>query len=310
MTSRNTMAEVKIRNNIASVHVTLNEYDEAETLYRLSLDLMNKYPQDTDEYHYLMEKTLSSLAGVLARQQKYHEAQIMYRQSLDLMDKHPLDIDTDHHLMAETLNGLASVLAHQQKHYEAEKLFLRTLEIYRKQEQEDPGEWDFVIAFQFISLATAIQYQHRHDEANDLYNEALSILLRLVKDCSMPTDTIGMIVEGIRFICEYLLTQNSENNHYLADACNELGGYYLYAKESAPEAEFWFRKSLSIYRMVFKSDASSHTVKMMLVCGNLAKLLQNQNRDYKIDADIKETIDLYNSTYETHNEMMEELLLV
>jgi len=120
---RDGVQEAVILNNIAALHETTGSYQEAEMLYRRSLELSERA---LGPEHPTTVTTLSNLAAVLEATGRYQEAEMLYRRSLELSER---VLGPQHPTTATTLNNLAAVLEATGRFQEAEVLYHRSLEI-------------------------------------------------------------------------------------------------------------------------------------------------------------------------------------
>ena len=112
-----------ILNNIAALQETTGRYQEAEMLYRRSLELSERV---LGPEHPTTATTLNNLAAVLEATGRYQEAEMLYRRSLELSER---VLGPEHPTTATTLNNMAGLAAKTQNYSLAEQLMARAVHI-------------------------------------------------------------------------------------------------------------------------------------------------------------------------------------
>jgi tetratricopeptide (TPR) repeat protein len=113
-------------NRFASFSSSQGKYDEAEPMYRETLELTEKA---LGKEHPQTLVSMNNLASLLARQGKYDEAEPMYRETLELTEK---ALGKEHPHTLVSMNNLAYLLESQGKYDEAEPMYRETLKLTEK----------------------------------------------------------------------------------------------------------------------------------------------------------------------------------
>jgi tetratricopeptide (TPR) repeat protein len=150
---------------VADVYYFQSKYEQAEPLYKRSLEISEK---TLGKDHPSVATTLNNLAELYQAQGKYAEAEPLYKRSLEISEK---TLGKDHPDVAATLNNLAELYQAQGKYAEAAPLYKRSLEIYEKTLGKDHPD----VATTLNNLAELYQAQGKYAEAAPLYKRSLEI---------------------------------------------------------------------------------------------------------------------------------------
>ena len=150
---------------LARFYKSLNQWEEAERCYKLSLTISKSQFGDR---HPDTASSLNNLAELYRSQGRYSEAEPLYVQALEICqtelgDRHP---DT-----ASSLNNSAKLYRSQGRYSEAEPLYVQALEIC----QTELGDRHPSTALSLNDLAGLYSSQGRYSEAEPLYVKALEI---------------------------------------------------------------------------------------------------------------------------------------
>lgn len=152
-------------NNIAILYVSQSRYDEAEPLFRRSLEIREK---QLGSYHPDTGTSLGNLAALFQSQGRYDEAEPLLLRSVGICEKL---FGRYHSETGMSLFNLANLHISQGRSAETEQLYLRSLEIMEKQLGEDHPNTAIVLD----RLAVLYDNQDRFDEAEPYYRRSLEI---------------------------------------------------------------------------------------------------------------------------------------
>ncbi len=153
-------------NNLATwYHITGEDYQRAEALYREALAMKLRFPPDD---YIDVAKSQSNLASILMQRGAYDEAEELYRQSLEMRKELYGDEDPT---VATTLRSLGVLYYTKGDLGQAELRLRRSLEL--REQLYDPG--DTRIATALTSLGRLRHAQGRFDAAEQLFTRALAI---------------------------------------------------------------------------------------------------------------------------------------
>ncbi|WP_417913250.1 tetratricopeptide repeat protein [Candidatus Electronema sp. TJ] len=152
-------------NDLAVVYYSQGRYEEAEPLYKRSLEIWEKA---LGKEHPHVAATLNNLAELYRTQGRYEEAVPLYKRSLEIWEK---ALGKEHPHVAAALNNLAGLYQTQGRHEDAEPLFKRSLEIV----EISLGKEHPHVATTLNNLAALYRAQGRYEEAEPLYKRSLEI---------------------------------------------------------------------------------------------------------------------------------------
>ncbi|RYP20805.1 hypothetical protein DL767_009390 [Monosporascus sp. MG133] len=213
---------ITLFSHVAASCFLLGKYDEAEQMYRQTLELKKSM---LDREHPDTLTSMNNLALVLYREGKYEEAERMHRQTLELKEKvlgktHPdtlasmnnialiLDsqgkykeaeqmhrevleireavLDREHPDTLTTMDNLANVLNNQGKHEEAERMLRQTLKLSQK--VLDNNHPDIIASM--TNIALVLDSQGKYEEAERMHRQTLELskkMQRRLLDLSQKT---------------------------------------------------------------------------------------------------------------------------
>ena len=152
-------------NDLAVVYNSQGRYEEAEPLYKRSLEIWEKA---LGKEHPHVAATLNNLAELYRTQGRYEEAEPLYKRSLEIWEK---ALGKEHPHVAAALNNLAALYYKQGRYEEAEPLYKRSLEIREEKLGKDHPD----VATTLNNLAALYRAQGRYEEAEPLYKRSLEI---------------------------------------------------------------------------------------------------------------------------------------
>jgi tetratricopeptide (TPR) repeat protein len=208
-------ARVNLLFHAAQSSLILGKYDEAERMYRETLNCNRKTLSDE---HLSTLYSMNNLALVLNKQGKYDEAKIMHEQVLTLETK---VFGIEHPSTLDSMNNLALVLNNQGKYNEAEIIHRQALDGYKKiLGAEHPSTLNSM-----NNLALVFNSQGKYDEAKIMHQQALALKTKV-------------------FGTEHLSTYNSIDN--IARVLDNQGKY--------DEAEIMCRQALAGFKKMLGTD--------------------------------------------------------
>ncbi|MCP4369974.1 MAG: tetratricopeptide repeat protein, partial [Deltaproteobacteria bacterium] len=116
-----TVELAQIQHNLAWLYSDMGKYEEAEPLYKRSLEVRESA---LGKAHPEVATTLNNLANLYRQQGKYEEAEPFYKRSLEITEK---SLGPDHPSIATILNNLADLYSDMGKYKEAEPFYKRSL---------------------------------------------------------------------------------------------------------------------------------------------------------------------------------------
>ena len=151
--------------NLAEALIQQHRLDQAETLYRRSLSIL-----ETQSDPSLLAMTRCKLADLYFRKlRNLPQAEELYQQALVAWKRAP---ERDHPQIALALTGLAEVYLAQRRYPEAEPLLKQALEIQEKALGPDHPQ----VAKVLLDYASLLHKQHRPREAAPLEKRAKRIM--------------------------------------------------------------------------------------------------------------------------------------
>lgn len=160
------------RGVLAMMRTKSNNYDEAEGLFRQSLQLRQKFlPSDELD----IAASLSSLADLDTRRGRYDEADSFLQRALTIREK---ALGSHHPAVAQTLNDVGLLRAAQGRAAEAEAEYQKALDICRKSPRPPACE----VAVTLKNYAALLRANNRAAEAERLEAQALAMALRSTKE--------------------------------------------------------------------------------------------------------------------------------
>lgn len=153
-------------NNLAAMLEARGDYDEAEALYRRTLDLKRNLYGDE---HFEVALALNNLGVVLLKRNELNQAEPLLRESLALSRAL---LRSDHPKVGAILQNLAVIVESREDYDSAERFHREALIIKVSQ----LGDKHPSVATGFNNLAFCLQATGKFEEAEDLYRKALGIL--------------------------------------------------------------------------------------------------------------------------------------
>jgi tetratricopeptide (TPR) repeat protein len=145
--------------NLGAVLESFGNYEEAEKLYRQSLDIAEKIGDTAG-----VASSLHQLGIIQQYRGNYEEAEKLYRQSLDIKKE-----IGDTAGVASSLHQLGMIQEYRGNYEEAEKLYRQSLDILK--EIGDTAR----VASSLHQLGMVQQYRGNYEEAEKLYRQSLDI---------------------------------------------------------------------------------------------------------------------------------------
>jgi tetratricopeptide (TPR) repeat protein len=241
-------------NDLALVYADQSRYEEAEPLYRRSLEIKEK---TLGKDHPSVATTLNNLAGLYRQQGRYEEAEPLYKRSLEIWEQ---SLGKEHPYVAAALNNLAGLYRHQGRYAEAEPLYKRSLEIRENKLGKDHPS----VATTLNNLAELYRQQGRYAKAEPLYKRSLEIQEdKLGKDHPSVATTLNNLAnlynsQGCYAEAEPLYKRSLEiredelgkDHPSVAQSLNNLAGLY-YSQGRYDEAEPLCKRTLAILKAKF-----------------------------------------------------------
>ncbi|KAI1159422.1 hypothetical protein F5B18DRAFT_587349 [Nemania serpens] len=161
----NSKAKQKLMYNVSTSYYRLGKYDEAEAMYRQTLQL---YEGVLGREHPSTLSSINNLALVLGSQGKYGEAETMHRQTLQLKEG---VLGREHPDTLSSMNNLALVLGSQGKYGEAEAMHRQTLQL----REEVLGREHPDTLSSMNNLANVLGSQGKYGEAETMHRQTLQL---------------------------------------------------------------------------------------------------------------------------------------
>ncbi len=155
-------------NNLGGAYKKSDQIEQAESLYKKSIEIQRKIPKET-EYDPALAISLNNLAGIYNLQGQYEKAKDLYEEAL-IIDKEVFG--EDHPETATDMNNLGAVYEFQGNYDKAGSLYLQALDIREKKLVKNHPN----IANSLNSLAVLYQKWNKANEAGPLYVRAIDIL--------------------------------------------------------------------------------------------------------------------------------------
>ena len=152
-------------NNLASLHLELVRYAEAELLFKRAL-VVGESELGPD--HISLGSPLNNLASLYKELGRYADAEPLFKRSLAIQEK---ALGAEHPEVGLLLDNLAQLRSDQGRDTEAEPLYRRSLAI----RERTLGLDDPAVGRSLNNLAQVYRAQGRYDESERLYARALSI---------------------------------------------------------------------------------------------------------------------------------------
>jgi len=166
-----------ILNNLAILHKTQNNFDEAFEKYEEALQIYRQLAEtDTLIYQPFVAITLNNMALLHVDQKNFDIAVKEYEEALQIRRKFAkTNSQTYLNDVAKTLNNLAILHADQNNFNEALKKFEEALQIHSQLAETNPKAYLPDLAMTLNNLAILHKTQNNSDEALKKYEEALQI---------------------------------------------------------------------------------------------------------------------------------------
>jgi len=192
----------------------LGEYQKAEELVSLSMNMAEKSGPIKDDFH---AKMLMTLGGIAHSQQRYEFAEKCFSKALRIAknkygDKHDLTI--------EITNNLAVVFKDTKRYNEAEKLFKVILDFFNTKDVRTKGvnQNTIMVLYNYASL---LSYLNRFSESEKMYLKAIEI-------------------------CE---KEFAEEHHYLSICTDGIANLY-YSQGKFEVSEKYYKRSIEISKKI------------------------------------------------------------
>lgn len=271
----NVFVKAKIYNNLALVNIYQGNFNEAEKLLKITLQIRR---ENYNTNSLIIANTLNNLGSLYGRIGKYSEAEPLFLEALEIRKR---KLDKYNYKIAESLNNLAAVYHVQKKYSAAEKLFREALIIINKNND------DLSIAAELSNLGVVCFYQKKYDEALEFDLKALTIRQKYIEDDS------PVIAESLYNISKvyFALSNYFKAENYCRDALDyrkktlgvkhpefaetlTLLANILSAEGKSSEAENLLQQSLKIKTKILDKNHPD-TIESLI---NLANLYSNKNQ--------------------------------
>jgi tetratricopeptide (TPR) repeat protein len=260
---------------LAALLTTRGQYDEAERLYKLSLEVFEKIGDSRG-----VAVTQSALAALLTTRGQYDEAERLYKLSLEVFEK-----IGDSRGVAVTQSALAALLTTRGQYDEAERLYKLSLEVFEK-----IGDSRGVAVTQ-SALAALLKNRGQYDEAERLYKLSLEVFEKIGDSRGVAVTQSALAdlltTRGQYDEAERLYKLSLEVFEKIGDsrevAVTQVGLADLMAARQQPdEAETIYLSCLSIFKQL--NDLYSYGAVQV----RLAQLYLNQQRQSEAIALLKD----------------------
>jgi CHAT domain-containing protein/Tfp pilus assembly protein PilF len=246
-----------ILNNLAFLHATLGQYDEAEELYKRALAWREK---SSGPDGLPVARTLDTLAKMYVDQSRLQEAEPLVRRALAIAEKELPGADP---FVSKLLNDLAVLVEQQGKYIEAEAFYKRAivnLELVK-------GANHIEVARAVGNLAVTYHHQGRYEEAAQLHRRSLPILEKsLGRNHPDVATSLGNMAGLLQALDRYKDAEDvlkralairektfGASHPDVATALAELGSVYGSLDRPA-EAEASYRRALAIFEKAHGAD--------------------------------------------------------
>lgn len=244
-------------NNLAFLHATLGQYDEAEELFKRALALREKNAGPNDLQ---VAKTLDTLSQMYVNQSRLGEAEPLMRRALAIAEKTLPGTDP---YVSKLVNDLAVVVEQQGKYLESEGYYKRAianLELVK-------GPNNVEVARALGNLAVTYQHLGRYEEAVELHRRALPILEKsLGRNHPDVATQLGNMAGLLQALDRYKEAEDvlkralairektyGASHPDVATALSELASVYGSLGRPA-EAEASYRRALAIFEKFHGAD--------------------------------------------------------
>jgi len=245
-------------NVMGSVYFELGQYNEAETMYRRSLELVR---QTIEEDNVAVADTLHRLARVFRRRGPTSKAIETERQALAIYEK---QLGRQNGKVGASLNVLGFALLEAGRAAEAEDVLKEALEINRTVFGENHPQ----VGLSLSRLGLVLRDQNKLDESESALREGVNVQ-RNVPTGVNQFDLVAPEVE-------------------LGWTLNYLSGV-LEQQGKLSEAEMKLSEAVAIMSKVLPKD---HNDQLLLIC-NLAAFHARQGQDEQIESDYRELLATY-----------------
>ncbi|MBC7817249.1 MAG: CHAT domain-containing protein, partial [Planctomycetaceae bacterium] len=254
------------------------EYDEAEKLYRRSLELFSKERGYT---HPEVAACLYNLAALCFAQGRYAEAEPLFKRALLIRE---FQTETQPGNVARTLKGLAALYTAEARYPEAESCLQRAIVLLEKSLGREHPQ----VLTELTNLARVYEGDGQPHEAEALYSRAFSTwdkasesvgaatLAGHFHDLALLFSRQGRYAEALAIYRKALKLREEALGHdhpELAPLLTNLA-VVLDARGDKAEAEKLYRRSLEIQRKAFGNQHPSLATNLH----NLAALFTDQGR--------------------------------
>lgn len=272
-------------NNLAHLYDIQGRYDDAESLYLKSLQLIEPLLDDRNPSAKSRLKTsayfLNNLAMVYHKQGCFGKAKDMQSKALEISQS---ILNEDESLLATILNNMAIIYNAIKLYSEAENLYLEALNLRKRIFGEDSPE----VASTLNNLANLYQEQNRIEEAEFLFLKSLE-LSKLLLPHNHPhiADTLSSL--GVMYTfqkrfdeAEPLLSEALERHIELfgqehpdvANSLSNLATLYVFQGQFL-KAEPLLEKSIEIYEE-WLGENNSHTIDNKTILKNIRAAMIGQ----------------------------------
>jgi len=291
---------IKLQSNLGKIYYNLGIYDEAESIFKLVLDIHRK---TMGEEHPEVASSMSDLAELYIELARYKEAEPLHINAMKIRAK---ALGDEHPDLAESLKSLGKLYYFQGKYTDAEPLYKRSLEIYEKTLGSDHLD----VASLLNNLAGLYDEQRKYSDAESLYRRALVIREKALGPEHLNVALILNNLAGLEQArgdypeAERLYKRTLEifeqslgpEHHNVATLLNNLAGLYrvqhLYSK-----AEPLYERALEILKTTLGQEHPN-------VAGaiyNLAGLYRAEGNNLKAEAQYRSALAIFeNALGEEH----------
>ena len=275
-------------------------YNEAESFYRLSINIIEK---STGKNHPDMASSLNNLAALLQATNRFEEAESLYKKALKISKE---SLGKNHPNVALNLNNLAELLKVTNSLSEAESLFREALKV----SEESLGQNHPNVALNLNNLAELYRITDRLNEAESLFRRGLKIYEKSLGEnhpnVAMILNNLAQLLQATnRFEEAEALMKRALNideeglgkNHPKVAIClGNLAELYR-VTDRLSETESLMKRALKINEESLVEDHSQ----VAICLSNLAELYRVTNRMSEAERHFRRALKIYEERFDKNH---------
>ena len=162
----------------------LKDYKAAEENYKNAIEILEKYPKNTEDDHFFLAQTYISLANLQNNDLKdYKSAEGNYMKAIEYLENHPKDSENNLYTLATTYYLLANVQYIDLDENESAQSYYEKAEEILIKLPKDNQEYQSTLAYVYRVYAILLtDVKYKHNLAQDYYNNAINIRKIISKD--------------------------------------------------------------------------------------------------------------------------------